>query len=174
MCQSVFIRKKKYSLNCLYLSSGKLVVTAYVCVWRVQRAAVTSDKTAGSLSRPAWRWGGSTRPPPWCRTPRWCSRTSSSPSHSHSYRAAPHTSLSSHLDVGHRAAALADHELVEEDVLGDGEPGALGEEVVPDQTPQSSLQLSDLHPGQSLSQAETLQRVFWLVRHTMYYKPVMK
>ena len=76
-----------------------------------------------------------------------------------SYRAAPHTSLSSHLDVGHRAAALADHELVEEDVLGDGEPGALGEEVVPDQTPQSSLQLSDLHPGQSLSQAATLQRV---------------
>ena len=47
-----------------------------------------------------------------------------------------------YLNVGHWATTFPQDELVEEDVLGDGEPGALREELVPEEAPEPALQLS--------------------------------
>ena len=58
--------------------------------------------------------------------------------------------LLSHLNIGHRATALTDYETIEENIFSDGQPGALREEVVPQQPPDSALQLPHLHPGQLL------------------------
>ena len=46
-----------------------------------------------------------------------------------------------YLNVGHWAATFPQDELVEEDVLGDGQPGALREELVPEEAPEPALQL---------------------------------
>ena len=49
--------------------------------------------------------------------------------------------LSANLHIRHIAAALVDHKVVEEDILGDAEPGAAGQQLVPHLAPRPALQL---------------------------------
>ena len=56
------------------------------------------------------------------------------------------------LDVVHSVAAFTEDNIVEENVLGDAEISAVGEEVVPGGPDNSVIELSEVDPGQKLSE----------------------